>query len=195
MGSKYNADEHQSQEDKFLLDELKNHSHSAFEQIYAKYWQTLYSAAFNLLGDQQSCDDLIQELFIWIWENRERHITTALKPYMQAAVRYKVANLIRHGKVKSDHLKRSLEAYNLQKSQFQNNYEIRELQSVIEHFAESLPPKSREIFKMSRFELLSNKEIAANLGISEKTVENQITISLKKLRKLLGARSYWMIFL
>ena len=182
MDSKNNSTIHQSNSDSILLEELRKDSHFAFSAIYDKYWQGLYNAAYNLLGEQEACDDLIQEIFIWLWENRNKHITDSLKPYLHAAVRYKVANLIRHGKIKDEYLEKTLSAYNSSGNYSTNDYELSELQSIISLFTESLPTRAQTIFKMSRQELLSNKEIASSLGLSEKTVENQITISLKKLK-------------
>jgi len=66
---------------------------------------------------------------------------------------------------------------------------------VITQFIETLPPRAREIFHLSRNEYLTNKEIAERLDISEKTVENQMTISLKKLKVTLGKMSFWSVFL
>ncbi|MNL33690.1 RNA polymerase sigma factor [compost metagenome] len=73
--------------------------------------------------------------------------------------------------------------------------EVRELYAFIRNLADQLPGKYGEIFRLSRYEQLSNKEIAQQMGISEKTVENQMTIALKKLKEKLGPGSAFLFFL
>ena len=72
--------------------------------------------------------------------------------------------------------------------------EVRELSAFIKGLADQLPGKYGEIFRLSRYEQLSNREIALKMGISEKTVENQMTIALKKLKEKLGPRNAFLFF-
>jgi RNA polymerase sigma-70 factor (family 1) len=177
-----------------LLALLKEGNHFAFNQIYSKYWEVLYRAAYNILRDTDACDDIVQELFVWLWSNRERHTTDSLKPYLYAAVKYKVANLIRHGKVKDAFFSRTVANYQ-EAIAPEDSYDVNHLKSIIAAFTETLPDRAREVFKLSREQLLTNKEIAARLDITEKTVENQMNISLKKLKLTLGKMSFWSTFL
>jgi len=178
-----------------LADRLRSGDSAAFTAIYHRYWECLYRSAFQVLRDSDVCDDLIQEIFIWLWSNREKHTISAFEPYLRAAVKYKVANIIRHGKVKEAFFTYALQQETQQELLESDDLEIRELKAIIRHFCENLPDRAQKIFYMSRYEYRTNKEIAEELGISEKTVENQMNINLKKLRISLGRMSFWSILL
>lgn len=173
---------------------LKKGDEKAFNEIYKRHWAFLYQSAYTILKDAAACDDIIQEIFVWLWVNREKHLTDAFRPYLHAAVKYKIANLIRHGKVKDNFFARAtINASEM--TTHDNSMELKELKEIIAQFTASLPHRARMIFHLSRHELLSNKEIAEQLGISEKTVENQMNINLKKLKRSLGKMSFWASFL
>ncbi|QDW27913.1 RNA polymerase sigma-70 factor [Pedobacter sp. KBS0701] len=177
--------------DSELAAQLKTGDDVAFNEIYKRYWKSLYESAYAVLKDSTSCDDIVQEIFVWVWTNREKHLTDSFRPYLHAAVKYKIANLIRHGKVKDAYLARSLTLKHRAETD-ENELELKELKEIIAQFTSKLPSRAKLIFQLSRNELLSNKEIALQLGISEKTVENQMNISLKKLKKTLGNLSFLM---
>lgn len=180
--------------DSQLIKRLKEGDNAAFTEIYERYWEFLYQASYKILKDSNVCDDLVQEVFVWLWLNRKKHLTDALKPYLYAAVKYKVLNVIRHGKVKEAFFARTVERY-VEVATDENTLEVRELKEIIAKFTQSLPERAGQIFHLSRNEFLTNKEIAEKLGISEKTVENQMNINLKKLRVSLGRMSFWCTFL
>lgn len=178
--------------DQELTIQLKEGSRAAFNQIYYRYSESLYRYAFNIVKDEDECTDAIQEVFIWLWSNREKVQINALNGYLSAAVKYKLMRVIQQSKRRAEILAQRPE---LSHSFIDNSLEIRELQTVINDFIHTLPPKARQIFELSRNEYLSNKEIAEKMGISTKTVENQMTITLKKLKKNLGAMYFWSPFL
>jgi len=81
-----------------LIDRLKSGDESALTAIYKKYWQQLFLSAYNVLKDKQACEDVIQELFIKIWNNRDNiEIAVSLKAYLYASIRYEVYRQIRAG--------------------------------------------------------------------------------------------------
>ena len=171
--------------DQELMKMIQKDDHHAFEMLYQRHWQKLYQSAFNICRDREICMDVCQEIFIWFWEHRNSvsSINTTYS-YLLTAVKYKIISYIRKDKVKENFLitsKKPSESYTIEES-----IQVKELQSIISKFVGALPDKCKEIFKMSRHEYLSNKEIAGKLGISEKTVENQITIALRKLKGSLG---------
>ncbi|MFA4871006.1 MAG: sigma-70 family RNA polymerase sigma factor [Pedobacter sp.] len=167
---------------------LKQGDRKAFNQIYHRYAEYLYQYALNILRDEDECTDAIQDIFVWLWENKKKVNVTILKAYLLAAVKYKLTRLIQSSKRRAEIL-----ALNpLQEEIFiEDSLEIKELKHAIQEFVLVLPERARQIFEMSRNEYLSNKEIALRLGISEKTVENQMTIVLKKLKTGLGKMSFW----
>ncbi len=168
-----------------LIDLLKADDHRAFTEIYDRYWKLLYNAAYQACRNRDNSLDICQTVFVWLWANRSViTIKTSLKGYLFTAVKYKVSNLIQSGKIRGT-LVEDLSGVDLQTHQ-QNELEIKELNNFISQLINELPLKSRQVFLMSREEQLSHKEIAEQMGIAEKTVDEHIYRALRKLRKSLG---------
>jgi RNA polymerase sigma-70 factor (ECF subfamily) len=168
-----------------LIGRLKADDEAALTMIYRRYWQSLFKAAYNILKDRQACEDIIQELFIKLWDCRaEVEISISLKAYLYASVRYGVYRQIRTGSVKSEIFDDLIER--LHTPATHNSIEHKELLLQINQVIDTLPEKCREVYKLSREECLSHKEIALQLNISTKTVENHLTKALRELRGSLG---------
>jgi RNA polymerase sigma-70 factor (ECF subfamily) len=168
-----------------LIDRLKSGDESALTAIYKKYWQQLFLSAYNVLKDRQACEDVIQELFIKLWNSRNNiEIAVSLKAYLHASIRYEVYRQIRAGVITTDVFE-SL-ADRLPNPSNYENLEYKELVSQVNSVVETLPEKCREVYKLSREEYLTHKQIASRLNISTKTVENHLTKALKQLRTSLG---------
>lgn len=178
--------------DEQLVALLKDSDEGAFTEIYRRHAETLYHFAWNILQEEGECADAVQEVFIWLWENRQKLQVTTLKYYLLAAVKYKLIRAIHNSKRRDEILTARLVT---PVSYVEDAIEFHELKTIISEFTEALPPRAKEIFHLSRDQYLTNREIAVRLHISEKTVENQITITLKKLRRTLGHLSFWSIFL
>lgn len=177
-----------------LTDRLNHGDQCAFDEIYRRYWKDLYTGAFYVTKDQDAAMDLCQDIFVWIWQSRGNLRMQNIRVYLKAAVRYKAANFIRHGKVKESFFTKIAHSGKLVSAD-SDELEVKELTQMIRQFAEGLPERSRQIFQLSRFEELSNKEIASRMSISEKTVENQITLALKKLRISLSRLNILFFFI
>ncbi|UZJ65649.1 RNA polymerase sigma-70 factor [Sphingobacterium sp. KU25419] len=167
-----------------LLTQLRESEHSALTEIYNKYWKYLYQSSFRILQDHDKCADVIQEVFINLWEIRSKlFIRISLKTYLYAAVKYEVLRQLRRQAVTDDIID-FIDA--LGDNSCEELLEYKELNQQINQFIEQLPVRSREVFKLSRLEQLTHKEIAKKLNISTKTVEYHIAKSLLFLKKNLG---------
>ncbi|HEY0176287.1 MAG TPA: RNA polymerase sigma-70 factor [Pedobacter sp.] len=175
-----------------LVDRLNHDDRYAFDELYNRYWRDLYTAAFYIIKDQDAAMDLCQDIFIWIWQRRGNLRIQNMRAYLKTAMKYKAANFIRHGKVKESFFTKIESLGELEPAE-NDELEVKELRQMIREFAKGLPERCGQIFQMSRFEELSNKEIASKMAISEKTVENQLTLALKKLKISLG-RIYILFF-
>ena len=163
------------------LDLVQGGQESALARIYKKYWQRLYIAAYALLKDGQACEDIIQEIFLKLWLQREHiEIKTSLQAYLYACVRYEVYRQIKAGKGREDLFDHIYER--MQASPDHEQLEYKELYYQINVIVEQLPEKCKAVYKLSREERLSHKQIAAKLNISTKTVENHLTKALSLLR-------------
>jgi|SRR5699024_489701 len=177
--------------DEQLLSLLKSGSEAAFSEIYNRYVGSLYTYAWNILQVKEECKDAISEVFFWLWDNRRDLEITYLNAYLKAAVKFKLIRVIQKSKRREE----ILESRPLNTTYYkENSLELQELKVIIQQFIQKLPPRSKEIFQLSRNEHFSNREISKQLNITEKTVENQITIALRKLRKTLSQTSFWTLF-
>lgn len=171
--------------DEELISLLKNGDETALKKIYSIYWEPLFLSAFNFLKDKETCEDIIQEVFINIWNRRDTILfSTSLKAYLYASVRYEVFRQIRAGNIRESVVE------NIAKHVFavpaSETLEHKELLQQINRIVETMPDKCKEVYKLSRVEQLSHKEIAEKLNISTKTVENHLTKALKILRSSLA---------
>lgn len=160
----------------------------AFEQIYQSYWSELYSYAYNILRDKAVCEEIVQEIFFSLWnKRREIQITHSIRAYLFTAVKFQTLNYIKSEKVKRNYAA-SYGAF--KKILFDNsneeNIHLADLKNLVENEVSKLPEKCQQIFRMSRNEHHSIKNIADLLNISHKTVENQLSKALKQLRSSLG---------
>lgn len=171
--------EYQMWPDAKLLDLLRLDDRKAFEILYKKYSPRLYYAAYNLFRDKDVCEDLVQELFIDLWTKRTDLAITSLEWYLKVAIKNRVLMYIRTQKATLD-----ISAIELLAEKYSADSQLlqHDISRVLEDNVAQLPEKCRQIFTLSRKEYLSNKEIATRLGISIKTVENQMTIALRYLR-------------
>jgi RNA polymerase sigma-70 factor (family 1) len=168
--------------DEDLIELLRNGSEDAFEEIYNRYWARLYSSAFKRVRRYEVAEELVQDLFTGLWVNRkEVNIRSTVSSYLQTAIRYMVFNHFDKEYVRRDYQ----ETLNFSRN-FDNSTEeavlLKDLESVLEIEVGLLPTQCRSVYKLSRKEHKTNKEIALLMGISEKTVENHLTKALKRLK-------------
>ena len=173
--------------DNDLIILLKKGDHRAFEVIYQRYWKPMFVLAVNRLGNETDGEEVVQDIFTDLWRRRESiDIKHNLNAYLAGAVKFRVyATLARQYK------KRALESgiqTSLKKTQSESAEDIlllKKLKEKIDGAAENLPERCQLIFKLSREDGYSNKEIAHYLRISEKTVETQISRALKRIKTAL----------
>jgi len=165
----------------------------AFNEIYARYWKLLFYIAGKRLNNYSEAEEAVQNIFADLWARRSTlAITRSLKYYLAAAVQYQVMAAIAK-KANIGGLESATQ--NLSTAGADNRLNFQELEEQLQHLVRCLPQRCRLVYQMSREEGLSNKAIAERLGISEKTVENQLTKALARLKAGLGDRSYFMLLL
>lgn len=166
-----------------ILSLLKSDPERALSLMYDEFYNYLFSVVHRKLLDESETQDIIQSVFIDIWTKREKLlISSSLKYYLRRAAINKSLNYIRSKKkmVEEDI---QLEHVDLKQDYDQSLIlEADDLQIQIDGALDALPPKCKIIFSLSRFEEMTYNQIAEELGISIKTVENQITKALKIMR-------------
>ncbi len=178
--------------DSELLELVKLGDHEAFTEIYNRYWKSLLTVAANKTGDMDEAEEIVQDIFVSIWNRRTKlEIKTSLKSYLAVSVNYQVMKVLANQSIREDCGKESTAHTIFHDYSAQYWLEFEELQEQLSELVAMLPEKCRLVFRLSRDSGYSQKEIASELGISEKTVEVHLGKALKTLRNGLN---YFMMF-
>ncbi|WP_317898354.1 RNA polymerase sigma-70 factor [Aurantibacillus circumpalustris] len=167
-----------------------------FEDMYKGHYKMLRNAAENIIGDADSAHDVVQDVFVKLW-NRRDEVSAILnvKAYLFRSVINTSLTYLENNKNKTRIGELKIESSGTTDSPLLT----KELEVKIQTALNNLPPKCKAIFALSRFEGLKNKEIAEQLGLSLKTVENQMGIALKKMKEdlkyYLPKESFFVFFL
>lgn len=159
---------------------------TAYEMMFKTYYQPLCRYANTFVGDTEQAEEIVQGTFIGIWEKRQSiDITTSVKAYLYGAVRNSCLNEIKHQKVKAMYVQGELRKGERYYESSDQSTLRDELETKIQAAIQTLPEQCRIIFQLSRFEELKYQEIADQMNLSVKTVENQIGKALKIMREQL----------
>lgn len=170
--------------DQQLLQGLKQGDESSFSEIYERYWQRLLGIAYHLIRDKDLAECIVQDVFVSLWHRRDTVEIVSLDSYLSTAIRFATYKTIYRNRRKEE-IRQSfhVDTYsNIDEQQIDALFLKEYLQAGIEQ----LPSKCKLVFKLSRDAQQSNKEIAEQLEISEKSVEAHINRALKFLRKHLN---------
>ena len=171
--------------DEDLLKIIAQGNSNAFEHIFRKYYADLTRFSLKFIREETLAEEIVQEVFIKIWEKRkEIQVQSSFKSYLYTSVRNSSLNFLKSKF--SQFSSAELEDKDHQSTQnSEDELTGKELDLIIAQAIQNLPEKCRVIFQLSRQGGLSYKEIATELKISPKTVENQMGIALKKLKQFL----------
>lgn len=169
-----------------LITTLKAGDITAFEMLFRTYYQSLCNYAYTFVRDREEAEEIVQNTFTGVWEKRASlSIHTGVKPYLYAMVRNACLNVLKHEKIKQRHAALEVAVAERSSESVAHKVEASELEQRIMEAMAKLPEQCRLVFKLSRFEDLKYSEIAAQLDISVKTVENQMGKALRVMREQL----------
>lgn len=179
--------------DEQLVHLLKVGDVEAFNEIYARYWKLLLYIAGKRLDNIAEAEEAVQNIFTDLWARRSSlEIKRSLKYYLAAAVQYQVMSILgRNARL----VKMEEAGENPSALWADQRLHFQQLEEQLQQIVQALPERCRLVYQLSREEGLSNKAIAAHLGISEKTVENQLTKALARLRAGLGDKAYLLLLI
>jgi RNA polymerase sigma-70 factor (ECF subfamily) len=161
---------------------LRQGREDAFQEIFKTYWCRLYTIAYSKLQSREEAEEIVQGIFVNLWEKRETLLITNLSFYLQKAVTNRVINQIRSKITQRKYWQHYQQYMPLQREGTDDLAICNDLEHVVEEVVNRLPKKSREVFRLSRVEGQSVAEIANRLNLSEKAIEYHISKSLKELR-------------
>lgn len=175
------------QDDNWIVEGIKAGDESAYKKLFLKYYSQLVVFARKVVVDDDLSRELVQDVFVSFYEKRkELNIHTSLKAHLYQSVRNRCLNQLKHSQIRREHHaniyldKKDEEAF------VEDKLQQTELEFKIHSIIKTLPEQCRKIFEKSRFEGVTNQEIADELNLSKRTVETQISKALKILRKNLA---------
>lgn len=163
---------------------------AAFAELYDLYAETLIDFAALRLNSLNEAQDIVQDLFVLLWQERQSiSITTSVKSYLYAAIRYRIINYIRKNNRHKKYVDKIAKLPTVTITSEDEVY-VKELQSALQEAVDELSPRVKQVFQLSRFEHLTVPEIAERLQTSEQTVKNQLSTALSQLRSKLTNISF-----
>jgi RNA polymerase sigma-70 factor (ECF subfamily) len=161
------------------------------EGIFHQFYSPLCNYAVKMVHDEHAAEDIVQTLFIQLFEKNNLNTVDNIEGYLLRSIRFKCI----------DHIRKMKRLVSLpineitEDSVIQHEITEEEIEPLFHYYAAKLPPRIREVFLLSRVSKLSYKEIAEELNVSQKTVENQMGSALKKLRTILHDEHLYLLSL
>ncbi len=152
------------------------------ENIFHQYYSPLCNYATKIISDNTIAEDIVQDLFIQLWENKKLENIENTERFLLRSTKYKCIDYLRTKRIDNE-----ISLENLPEIIYTEDNDINEedIEPLLQYYTSKLPPKTREVFLLSRKSGLTYKEIANDLNISVKTVENQMSRALRIMRELL----------
>lgn len=172
--------------DRSLVEQIRNNDKKAFEKLFRRYYSGLHRFLWGYVQNNQIAEDLVQEVFVRVWENRATLSPDAkIKTYIYKIGRNLAIDHSRHKKVvrEWEEEKKALHSFSSSKKKIDDRLHKKLMLKEVKQAIEELPERRRLVFILSRYEGMTYKEIAEKLDISVNTVDTQICRALKTLRE------------
>jgi RNA polymerase sigma-70 factor (ECF subfamily) len=165
-----------------LLEAIRHDNEKAFEEIFNRYWSKVYRTAYSLVRSREVTQEIVQGLFISLWDRRASIVVNNLLSYLTMAARNRALDVIESQLVRQKHWDYYKRFIPQQACTTEQDIAFNELAVAIEEKLELLPEKSKRVFMLNRIEGRSVQEIANLLNLSEKAIQYHLTKSTKELR-------------
>ena len=177
--------------EKTKVEALCNGNHKAFEDIFIMYFRRVKVFIGGIIKSDADAEELAQDVFIKLWLNREQiDVNKSLNAYLYAIARNATFNYLKHQMVEQSYL--SDYEHNVSVDTPEEIYFALEIKLLIEMTVTQMPVQRRRIYNLSRDKGMSNEDIADQLNISKKTVENQLSLAFKEIRKVVSV--FFLLF-
>lgn len=180
--------------DNELWQEIKADNYPAFDELINRYWQPLFNNAYKRGVAREVCEDLVQEVFLHIWQRRAALEIENPAAYLQTAIRYRVYTYFSKNQFSREFIE-LFENITDYATQADAQLQYKELRHLVRAWINTLPEKRRKIFKLYIEDNMSTREIAHELGIAQKTVQNQLNRSFGSLKSKLSGKFSFLLFL
>jgi hypothetical protein len=170
------------------IEALQNGDHKAFEEVFLTYFDKVKYLLTGLLRSESDAEELAQDIFVKLWINRQSiDPSKAFSTYIYTIARNTALNYLKH-KLVEENFRNSLNDLDVEEADSSDGILFaKEISLLVEMTVCRMPIQRRKIYQMSREKGISNNEIAEKLGISKKTVENQISLALQEIKRVISA--------
>ena len=176
-----------------LVSKLQNGDIEAFDELFSKYGNRLFAFALSYLKSKEESEELVQDVFLKIWENRKGlKKESSFKSYLFTVAYHNMCRLFRKKQIHQKFLDSGMIATNSTTS-LEDQIEYRIALEQIDELISKLPEKQRVIFIKSRREGMSTQEIAQEMNLAPGTVDNQISAALKFLRRHISVKNFLLL--
>lgn len=188
--------QYKSYGDQELVQLMQNGDERVLIEIYSRYWDKMLAVAFNRLGNQEEAEECVQDVLFKLWKLRDDFslAKVELSNYLARAIRNQSFNILDRRyreRLKSENYSPGKDINLLSP---ERQFIIREIQEQIDNSINALPPQCQLVFKLSRQEGLSNKEIAEKLNLSENTIKSHIKKANRDIQGDMGLLTLAFIY-
>ncbi|HEV9037974.1 MAG TPA: RNA polymerase sigma-70 factor [Puia sp.] len=171
--------------DKQLLQRMADSERQAFTLLYRRYWEELFITAARALRRKEEAADVVQDVFLSLWHRRnDLDVQGSLSAYLHTSVRYKCIHYVEKNITRRDYLIQFAESVRSSASKSAEiNLQLKEIEQTVNKTVAKMPAKMQEVYKLSRQQHLSYKEISDSMSISVETVKKHIHHALHLIRK------------
>lgn len=170
-----------------LVEALAEGDMEAYKILFFKYYPTVTAFVRGMLHESQTAEDIAQNIFMKVWLNRERlDPTLSIKNYLLVLSKHEVYNHLRAKRTRMVELCEKLSGQAVEHDQIEERLSSGQLSAAIDRAVEQLPQRRRQIFRLSRNEYMSNREIAERLGLEVRTVDKHLELALRDIRRIIG---------
>ncbi|MDR1097718.1 MAG: RNA polymerase sigma-70 factor [Tannerella sp.] len=175
--------------DEKLIAAIKKDDYAGYNNLFTRYYSRLCRYVYGMLENREDAEDVVQELFLNLWNNRKRiEITENVSGYLFKMAKNLSLNHIRSAK----NYRNMVDSQSVSEVYYEESLlEFDEFRIALYDCIERLPERSREVFLLHRVKKLKQKEISEKLTVSVKTIKNQIWMSLQKLKKCMEVKGYY----
>lgn len=178
-------------EDIELLTLIGRDDHQAFTELYERYWDRLYASAYYHLKDAEAAEELVQDVFVNIWQKRGELTVQSVQPYLAAMLRYAVFRHLDNARRRREHHHAAQRI--TPHTQAPEPIDDKLLLEMVGKLTDQLPEKCSLVFRASKLHDRALSDVAEEMGISLKTAEAHLTKALKSIRISLG-RAFHLFF-
>ena len=185
-----------SNTDKELVQHLRKHNDkNAFEELYNRYWEKLLIQALLKLNSEYEAEEVVQDVFLNLWRRRKTiEIKYTFHTYIASCVKYEILNKLAQRKKEIKLKSQTITHLSEESNTTEESINYAALVAQIEETVKALPEKCQLVYRMSREEGLSQKQIAEQLKISQKTIETHINKALKAIRSSIKSALFSILF-